>query len=313
MTKQVDICIPVYKPGEEFVRLLSGLTKQTVPIGKIRVVNTGKEYWDRFLVNHPAFSLPNNLEVTHITPAQYDHAGTRDYLARQCDTDVFVMMTQDAVPEGETLLECLTAPLYPEENKVAVSYGRQLPADYADPEEVYSRMFNYPAESRIKRKEDIPVLKIKACFCSNVCAAYRRDLYLKLGGFKAPAIFNEDMVFAAAVLEADYGIAYVAEARVIHSHHYSNRQQFSRNFDLGVSQAMHPEVFEKIPAESEGVRLVKSTAAYLCKTGHPLRVPGLVITSAYKYLGYRKGKNYKKLSREKILQYTMNRHFWEGQ
>ena len=39
-------------------------------------------------------------------------------------------------------------------------------------------------------------------------------------------------------------IAYEAEARVLHSHNYTNMQQLRRNFDLGVSQAEHPEVFE---------------------------------------------------------------------
>ena len=53
-------------------------------------------------------------------------------------------------------------------------------------------------------------------------------------------------------------MAYVAEAKVIHSHNYTGRQQFHRNFDLAVSQAQHPEVFEGVPSEGEGIRMVKS-------------------------------------------------------
>lgn len=34
---------------------------------------------------------------------------------------------------------------------------------------------------------------IKTFFCSDVCAAYRVDLFHKLGGFESPVIFNEDM------------------------------------------------------------------------------------------------------------------------
>ena len=63
-------------------------------------------------------------------------------------------------------------------------------------------------------------------------------------GFIKNAIFNEDMIFAGkAVMEDDYAIAYVADAKVIHSHNYNCTQQFKRNFDLAVSQADHPEVF----------------------------------------------------------------------
>ncbi len=73
------------------------------------------------------------------------------------------------------------------------------------------------------------------------------------GGFIQNAIFNEDMIFAGkAVMEDDYAIAYVADAKVIHSHNYNCTQQFKRNFDLAVSQADRPEVFGGIHSESEG-------------------------------------------------------------
>ena len=71
----------------------------------------------------------------------------------------------------------------------------------------------------------------------------------------------------------DMEIAYAADACVIHSHNYSCRQQFHRNFDLGVSQADHPEIFEGVPSEGEGLRLVKKSLAYLIKTGHIWLVP----------------------------------------
>ena len=45
------------------------------------------------------------------------------------------------------------------------------------------------------------------------------------------------MIYAAAAIQAGYRIAYAAQARVVHSHNYTFRQQFCRNFDLGVSQA----------------------------------------------------------------------------
>ena len=49
-------------------------------------------------------------------------------------------------------------------------------------------------------------------------------------------------------------VAYCAEAVVLHSHNYTGIQQFKRNFDLGVSQADHPEIFQAARSESEGIR-----------------------------------------------------------
>lgn len=123
--------------------------------------------------------------------------------------------------------------------------------------EQYTRQFNYPEESRVKWLADLPELGIKTYFCSNVCAMYRRELYLQLGGFVQKAIFNEDMIFAGELIQKGYGVAYAAEAKVVHSHNYSAIQQFHRNFDLAVSQADHPEVFAGIRSEGEGIRLVK--------------------------------------------------------
>ena len=62
-------------------------------------------------------------------------------------------------------------------------------------------------------------------------------------------IFNEDMIFAGGLIQKGYGVAYAAEAKVVHSHNHSAIQQFHRNFDLAVSQADHPEVFDGIRSE----------------------------------------------------------------
>ena len=78
------------------------------------------------------------------------------------------------------------------------------------------------------------------------------------------------MIFAGELIQKGYGVAYAAEAKVVHSHNYSAIQQFHRNFDLAVSQADHPEVFAGIRSEGEGIRLVKKTAGWLCRQGKPM-------------------------------------------
>ena len=163
----------------------------------------------------------------------------------------------------------------------------------------------------IKSAEDIPVMGIKTFFCSNVCAAYDRRVYDRIGGFEEHMIFNEDMVNARHFLDAGEKIAYVPTARVIHSHHYSNWQQLQRNFDLGVSQAQFPEVFGGISSSSEGVKMIKNMAGYLLRNGQALQIPGMIVNSGCKYMGYQLGKHYKKLPGWVIRKVTMNPNYWK--
>ena len=305
----IDILIPTCKPASGFEVLIKRLEEQTIKPANIRIINTRKEWWeqridtDSFLTAHPT------VKLEHIEPAEFDHGATRNRGMEESQAEYVVCMTQDAMPLDAHLLEELIKPF--SDSRVAVSYARQLPAADASPIEVFTRSFNYPAQDRVKGKEDIPELGIKTYMCSNVCAMYRKDIYESQGGFIRHTIFNEDMIYAAGVIQAGYRIAYVAGAGVIHSHNYSGIQQFHRNFDLGVSQTDHPEIFEAVPSESEGIKMVKQTAKYLCSHGKWYLLPKLVWQSGWKYLGYRTGKHYRKLSRKKIMRYTMNVNYWK--
>ena len=303
----IDIIIPLYKPGKELFALLDRLQDQSVQAENIILVNTEEKYFTQLTYGTRFFDKYKNVKVYHLSKKEFDHGRTRRMGVGKSNADIFVMMTQDAIPADNLLLERLTGQL---KGDVAVAYARQLPAEDCDIVERYTRSFNYPEESRVKSAEDLPLLGIKTFFCSNVCAAYRKSVYDELGGFPLHTIFNEDMIFAAGLIQAGYGIAYAADARVIHSHNYSGLQQLHRNFDLAVSQAEHPEIFEAVPSEGEGIRMVKSTAAYLCKCGKAYLVPKLVWQSGCKYLGYLLGKRYRKLPKKLVLWLTMNKRYW---
>lgn len=300
----VDVVIPTCKPDEKFDRLMHMLQKQTYPIGTILIINTEKRFFPK-----KGYETWRNVQLRHIKAEDFDHGGTRDGAASLLSGDLILFLTQDAVPADEYLVERLAAAF--EDGQVAAAYARQLPAADCDLIERYTRSFNYPKESSVKSKEDLSRYGIKTFFCSNVCAMYRRSIYQELGGFEKHTIFNEDMIFAGKLIQHGYSIAYAAGAAVIHSHNYTNRQQLHRNFDLAVSQAEHPEIFGMASSESEGIRMVKATAGYLLKEGKLQLIPVLVMRSACKLLGYRLGKNYRKLPRFLILRLTMNRAYWE--
>lgn len=325
---EIDVVIPVYRPDERLRRLLLLLRQQTVQPSRILLVNTEESLFDPSFVEGI-----DRIEVVHIKKEEFDHGGTRHMAAAMLHGAFLLFLTQDAVPADTHLIENLYRrietplenelaarlkaraasqnPEFADAGRICTAYACQLPNEDCGVLEAFTRQFNYGAEDRIKTEEDLETLGIKTFFCSDVCAMYRRSAYEALGGFVRRTIFNEDMIFASKVIRSGGAVAYCADAKVIHSHNYSGLQQFHRNFDLGVSQAEHPEVFADVPSEQEGMRMVKQTAAYLCSCGKWYLIGKLIWQSGWKYLGYRLGKQYQKLPMPLIKKCSASPGYWK--
>ena len=337
-----DIIIPTYKPGERFLRLFEMLQKQKLPYSRLILINTEHKLMSeeiRQKVTEDKRTLLKDISID-----EFDHAATRSMAVRLSTADAFICMTDDAVPVDEYLTEKLIAGLnadiqisdtlngemqkngtlsmvnqntdMPEaDNKAAprtaMCYARQLAAQDADEAERYVRSFNYPEESQLKSAKDIPKLGIKSYFASDVCCAYNREIFDSLGGFIDKAIFNEDMIYAAAAIKAGFAIRYEADARVWHSHNYTAMQQLHRNFDLGLSQSQHPEVFGGLSSEGEGIKLVTAVVRHLAESGHMAEVPAFIWRTGFRYIGYRAGKRYDKLPKFLVRAMAMNKRYIE--
>ena len=320
MGNVVDVVIPTLWPKEELWDILDRLEHGTLVPRKIRLINTEEKGFLSFLekrgLTEKQFLEEHaTAEVYHILREEYDHGGTRNRGMALCeDADLVVMMTQDAVPADFRLLEKLTYPLQRspgvKEHKIAVSYARQIARDDAKDAEKFTRLFNYPPEPMVKTEDDFSKLGIKTYFCSNVCACYRTEIFKEEGPFPEPAIFNEDMVYAGRVVKRGFAIAYVADARVIHSHNYSGLQQLHRNFDLGVSQSAFPEVFRGTGSEKEGRRFVWSVLRHLKEKGAAYEIIPFLYGSAMRLIGYKLGRGYENLPKWLIRKLTMNRYYW---
>lgn len=307
--KEMDVIIPVYRPTEKLLSLFLMLERQTVPVRKVIVINTERKYWDDFFRSYDVLKRYPFIELHHIEKKDFDHGRTRNYGARLSEGELFLMMTDDAVPKDEFLIERLAAVF--DDYRVGMAYARQLADKKASVIEKYTRIFNYPAVSVLKGRDDIEEKGIKAFFASNVCCMYRRSMFEHAGGFIDRTIFNEDMIFARKLIDDGALIAYRADACVYHSHRYTGIEQLKRNFDLGVSHAEHPEIFGDVKSEGEGVKLIKETSLYLCKKAMPFLVFKLLYQSACKYAGYLSGKNYMKLPRGLVLKLTNNAAYFK--
>lgn len=306
----VDVIIPAYKPGKTYIMLLEALERQSYPINRILVINTEEKYYTELMFNNSLDRVYDNIHVSHISKREFNHGKTRREGVAKSEADIFIMMTDDAVPKNDDMVANLISPII--SGKAVVSYARQVAPKGSDEIEKFTRNFNYPRKSKLKGSKDLPELGIKTYFCSDVCAAYNRKVYDELGGFEEYVIFNEDMIFAAHAVNAGYKIAYTASAEVYHSHNYGNIALFKRNFDLGVSQADHPEIFKKVSSTGEGKKLVRKTIEHLKKRKKKKLIPKLIINSGFKYLGYKFGLLYSYLPKWIVSKFSSMPEYWVG-
>ena len=280
---KLSVIIPTLNAEKELPALLEALGRQTVQPAEILVIDS--ESADRTAEIARGFDKVRFMTVRR---QDFDHGRTRDEGLRQSAGDVVVFLTQDAVPADEQCLERLIRPLG--EDGVAVSAGRQLPRADATPMERLVRSFNYPDASHIRSEADVERMGIKAFFCSDVCAAYNRGIYEKLGGFDFPLKTNEDMFFAARAIRGGYRVAYAADARVIHSHNFSLREQSRRNRIQGYEIERHRDLLGSVSQESEGMKLVKYVGTELLKKGRIVSFIHFGLDCCARLLGSRAGK-----------------------
>ncbi|MFX3632150.1 MAG: glycosyltransferase family 2 protein [Candidatus Pristimantibacillus sp.] len=301
---RISVIIPTLNAGSEFAGLLERLHKQTLLPHEIIIIDSASDDGTVELARSAG------AKVLNVLRSEFDHGGTRNMAAGQASGNILVFMTQDALPYNEFLLQALVEPLLTDE-QTAYAYARQIAYPDANAIERLAREVNYPLQSSVKSREDVPNLGIKTFFCSNVCSAIRRDIFNDMGRFTAPVIFNEDLFMAAkCILDGGYKVAYAAEASVYHSHQYSVKQQFKRYFDNGVSMRLNEWITQYSAVGKAGSNLVRTQLNGLIKQRQWVLIPRLIIESAAKLLGYKLGLNYRKLPVSLRLRFSMHRLIW---
>lgn len=282
MNKKVSVIIPTLNAGHQIQLLLEKIYSQTVNVDEIIIVDSESE--DDTVQK---CTRKQNVKVIEISRKEFDHGGTRDMALKTSVGDYIIFLTQDAVPLDEYCFENLVK--FFDDPLVAVVCGRQIARSDATKMEQLVREFNYPAESCVRSKEDIAVYGIKTFFCSDVCAAYRRDIYEKLGGFEHPLITNEDMFYAAKAIQNGYKTAYSAEAKIIHSHNFSLKEQYDRNYIQGIEIEKHKELLGNTSKNAEGLKMVKYVSARLLKRGHVVSLVLFFLDCIARYMGSKAG------------------------
>ena len=297
-----SIIIPTLNAALLLGPLLASLREQTHPPDEIIIVDSAstdttiQQARDLACV---VISIPRN---------DFNHGRTRNLAASHAHGDVLVFFTQDVILDDLQALENIVRPLK-DPNIVAVC-GRQLPKRDANPLAAHARIFNYPPVSCIKTKKDISKLGIKTAFLSNSFAAYQKSTFWKMGGFPENVIFGEDMMLAAKLILAGYGVAYQGSAAARHSHNYSPQEEFRRYFDIGVLHSRESWIQKNFGgAGGEGIRYVRSELKFAQPYGC-LWVARSLLSSAMKFAGYKLGKQEAILPKSLKFYLSMNRNFW---
>ncbi len=157
--------------------------------------------------------------------ASYNPGTVLNEAVRSVGGEVVVFINSDATPEGEDWLEQLIAPLA--DPQVGVVYGRQT----ARPD--CRSLFVKDTERAFGDGREAATW---VHFFSMANCAVRRDI-LERFPFETRIQYSEDIEWSYRLRKAGLAIRYVAAAAATHSHNYTLRQSFKRQFGEGKAEA----------------------------------------------------------------------------
>lgn len=195
-----SIVIRAYNEENHIGRLLSGILEQTIKNVQIILVDSGS--WDATIAIASRFPV----EIVHIQPHEFTFGRSLNMGIQKARADLVVLASAHVYPVYPDWLESLLEPF--QDQQVGLVYGKQRGA--ADSKFSENQIFKrwYPDQSSARKNHP---------FCNNANAAIRRSFWGEHPYDEALSGL-EDLAWARWLQEQGAGIAYSAEAEVIHVH-----------------------------------------------------------------------------------------------
>jgi rhamnosyltransferase len=228
---RATVVLPIKNGAHHLPRLLPILAGQVLE-GGLEILALDSESTD----GSAALLERHRVRILHIPAESFDHGETRNLGAREARGGVVVFLTQDALPADEHVVRRLVERLEADP-RLAGAFARQEPRPEADPltrRDLLSWVAARPEPRTVflddpERFDKLgPLEKYALSAFDNVASAVRRERLLE-HPFAATR-FGEDLEWGSRMLRLGYGLAYVPEAVVIHSHPRSARALFRRNY-----------------------------------------------------------------------------------
>jgi rhamnosyltransferase len=171
------------------------------------------------------------VRIHEIAPEEFNYGRTLNLGVQLTKGDYVVVLSADCVPENKQWLNELIDPLL-HDATLAATFARQIPWPRCRLYERHRIEQQFPTEPNVKRSADRGPSKFSIVF-SNACSCIRRSC-VEETPFE-PVKSAEDRVWATAMIDRGFGIAYTPLAVVRHSHSWSLAFVYNKGFKVGES------------------------------------------------------------------------------
>lgn len=207
---QCSIVIRAFNEAAHLPRLFQGIRAQTVQDVEVILVDSGSTD------DTVAIAEANGAKIVHIRPEEFTFGRSLNLGVQAASHELVVIASAHVYPVYPDWLEQLLKPFA--NPKIAVTYGKQrgpATAKYSE-QQIFRRW--YPDRSDPFQTHP---------FCNNANAAIRRSLW-EQRPYDESLTGLEDLDWAKWAMEQGFGVAYVAEAEIIHVHNETPRGVYNR-------------------------------------------------------------------------------------
>jgi rhamnosyltransferase len=205
-----SIVIRAYNEEEHIGRLLAGIGEQTLKDVETVVVDSGST--DRTLEVVGQYPV----RVAHISPDNFTFGRSLNTGIAAASGEFIVITSAHCYPARPDWLEKLLAPFA--DPQVAVSYGKQRGGETNQFSERQWFKQYFP---------DVSLPRQAHPYSHNANAAIRRELWLE-HPYDESLTGLEDLAWSSWAFEQGYGVAYAAEAEIVHQHKEGPKQAYNR-------------------------------------------------------------------------------------
>jgi glycosyltransferase involved in cell wall biosynthesis len=205
-----SIIIRAYNEEHHIRRLLEGIKHQTLDDVEVILVDSGST--DATVTIAESYGA----RIAPIPSSEFTFGRSLNFGIEAATREFIVIASAHVYPVYPDWIASLLHPL--EDEKIALSYGKQRGPETAKFSE--QQIFHqwYPDTSKPRQE---------TAFCNNANAAIKKSLW-ELNPYDETLTGLEDLAWARWAKEQGYGIAYVAEAEIIHVHNETPRGVFNR-------------------------------------------------------------------------------------
>jgi rhamnosyltransferase len=209
----ISIIMRSYNEGWALRETLPALRAQDYKNWELIVIDSGSTDGSVDLIRQA-----KPARFVQITPQEYNPSRVMNNGMELARSEFGIFLNADATPQGNNWLRPLVLAL--QDPKVAAVFGRQVPrpdcqAVFAHD---YERCFGTNREST--RWDH---------FFSMVSSGLRKDIWSQRG-FLEKMQYSEDDEYTRWCREQGFGVVYVPESVVMHSHNYTPQQAYKRSF-----------------------------------------------------------------------------------